>query len=151
GHAEVHLAAELLRTPRRHFDVVDADVSEPMRRNFGIGILHHAAAGPLADVYHRVGAAFRHRYILELPAEQRRIEFFRGGDVAGVQLDVDKWIGHHVLLRIEMCDVRIAGPCRARDANVTTMHGPRSRRFASWLRAQSSPQEGRPPKKSASA
>jgi hypothetical protein len=47
-----------------------ADVGEPVRRNLGVLVLVHAAAGSLADVDHRVGHVVAgYGKVFELPVE----------------------------------------------------------------------------------
>src|ERR1700730_12925822 len=57
-HDVLHdLRAELLRFPRRVLDIVDTDIRQPRGRRTRHRILHHAAAGALADVDHGIGLA----------------------------------------------------------------------------------------------
>src|SRR5207245_2912128 len=58
-------------------------------------LLHHAPAGSVADVDHRVGAVV-HRDVLELPVEELAVKRLRLGDIGGVEFDMHEGIGHDV-------------------------------------------------------
>src|SRR5262249_13034245 len=78
-------------------DIVHAHIGKPGRGRTGDHLLHHSAPSPLSDVDQRIGAALG-RNVLELPIKQLAVKILGLDDVARIELHVDKWICHLLLL-----------------------------------------------------
>src|SRR5260370_38568129 len=60
----------------------------------------HAAAGPLADADHRIGAIATHGHVLQVPAEQGAIKRLRRCDIGRVELDMYERVRHWIVLML---------------------------------------------------
>src|SRR5690606_5097888 len=93
----LHAAAICRVVARRPVDIVDADVTRPVRRNAAFEFRrkgHHAAnAGAFiafADLEEIIGRALAHRHLVDVPADDGGIEGAGGRRVRGHQLAPDE-------------------------------------------------------------
>src|SRR6516225_8789807 len=94
GDVAHHSRAERFRLGGRRLDVVDQRIGQPGRWRARYGVLHHAPAGALTHIDHRVVHAATHIHVLQLPIEQRGVKGLGLVEVGAGEFDMHERIGH---------------------------------------------------------